>query len=107
MKWPDWYALVILALASFRLYRLAAEDTILDRPRNWLVRLPPHWQEGDQIPRNYRDGLGAFIACPWCLGFWIAAAVWGCWYLTPDWTTGLSVPLALSALVGIVADRLI
>jgi len=40
-----WVALILLA-ASFRIWRLLADDEILERPRYWLVRLPRGWQEG-------------------------------------------------------------
>lgn len=105
MKIPDWYVLLLLALASFRIYRLLAEDTILDGPRARLLRLGS-WQEGQPTPPTYRARLGEFIVCSWCIGFWVSLAVWGCWYVEPGWTTGLSAPLAISTLVGLVADRL-
>lgn len=104
MRWPDWYELVLLSLAVFRVYRLLAEDTILDRPRAWLLGLGL-WHEGQPIPRSYRATLGEFITCGWCLGLWISFAAWGCWWLAEDVTVAISVPLAISAIVGLIADR--
>lgn len=100
MSIPDWYALVLLALASFRSWRLLAEDDILDRPRRYVTRLGSTWQkEGDQLPKDYRMGLNNFLTCPWCLGFWMALAWWGAWQAWPHGTLVVSVPLALSALL--------
>jgi hypothetical protein len=67
---PSWWEFLLLSLAIFRLYRLIAEDTILDRPRRYLLRLDPNWrQEGDEEGDRYRAEWGYFITCPWCLGF--------------------------------------
>lgn len=102
MKIPDWWTFAILALASFRLWRLAAEDEIFQIPRRKLVRLPVEWEEGELIPDGYRIELAKFISCPWCLGLHISVVLWLLWLWQPEWTTGLSVPLALSAVVGLV-----
>ena len=103
MRTPDWWVFLLLSLAVFRIWRLAAEDEILQRPRRWLVRLPAEWEEGEFIPEGYRIELAKFISCPWCLGFWISIAFWLLWLWQPEWTTGLSVPLALSAIAGLIA----
>lgn len=97
-----WIALLLLG-ASYRIWLLLAEDTILDRPRRWVVGLDPGWEEGLTLPERYRLGLARFITCPWCLGFWVALAVWGLWQIDEHWIEVFSVPLALSAAVGIVA----
>jgi hypothetical protein len=100
-----WIALILVA-ASYRIWRLLADDIILDRPRNWVVRLPRGWEEGDPIPASYRIELANFITCPWCFGFWITLAVWVIWQIEPHWTTILLVPFALSAAVGITRINL-
>ena len=66
MTTPGWYPLVLLALAAYRTYRLAATDTILERPR---ARIPQRFME--------------FVECPWCLGFWIALCWWAGYQITP------------------------
>lgn len=101
MKIPDWWTFAILALAAYRLWRLASEDEILSAPRQKLVHLPTNWQEGDPIPDGYRIELAKFISCPWCFGAHITFWVWLLWLWQPLWTTGLSVPLAVSAVVGL------
>lgn len=105
---PGWWQFLLLSLAVFRVYRLIAEDTILDRPRRWLLRLGD-WQDGDgedNIPAEYRDKWGLFITCPWCLGFWLSVVTWVAWLLFPTETVWLAVPWALSAAVALINKNL-
>lgn len=80
---------VLLAAAAYRTWRLLSIDTILDRPRDWLL--------------HGRPGLDAFVACPWCLGFWVSAAWWGFWAVDPELSLVATVPWAISAAVGLIA----
>ena len=103
MSIPDWYVLILLALASYRTWRLLAEDEILDAPRNRLLRLDPKWEkEGDPTGPDYREWLGKFLSCPWCFGFWITLAWWIAWQIDGFWTTVFAVPMAISALVPLI-----
>ena len=104
MKTPDWWTLLLLGLAAYRLFRLISEDTIMDIPRAWLVALPFNWKPGQRIPGGYRQRLAEFLVCPWCLGFWISLALWGAWQLWPHGTLVVSGLLALSTLVGLLAQ---
>lgn len=58
--------LTILALASFRLTRLVTLDDF-----------PPVQKARDALLRRYgKDGvIGSLVACPWCSGAWLSAAV--------------------------------
>jgi hypothetical protein len=104
MTTPNWYQLVLLALASFRIWRLLAEDTVLDTPRRALLRLGKTWErEGDPVPADYRAGWGSFISCAWCLGFWISLAWWGAFQWDEHWTVVVAVPWAISAAAGMIA----
>lgn len=105
MSVPGWYPLVLLALAAFRTWRLLAEDDITDGPRRYVTRLGSWQKEGDSLPKEYRVRLNDFLACPWCLGFWLALGWWGAWEIWPHGVTVAAVPLALSALVPL-ANRL-
>lgn len=98
MKIPNWYELILLALASWRSYRLASEDEVLSRPRKWLLGLSG-WQEGSPTPLSYREELALFLTCPWCLGAWLAVAWWGLYELQPHWTVVAAVPWSISALL--------
>lgn len=89
MSVPGWYELVLLSLAAFRTWKLVGEDTILDRPRNAITKRSAY--------------VETMLECPWCAGFWISLAWWGAWEAWPHITLVASVPLAISALVGIIA----
>ena len=93
---PGPYVAILLAVASYRLWRLIAEDDIFDRPRRWILNLG-YWQEGEPAPDGYREKLAELITCPWCLGFWIALGWWGAWLWLEAWAVFAAVPWALSA----------
>ena len=103
MSIPNWYELILLALAAWRVFQLLAEDAILGRPRRYVTRLPRRWKEGDTIPKAYREELALFIECPYCAGFWIALVWWGAFQLWEHGTLVVAVPLAISA--GVVAGE--
>jgi hypothetical protein len=98
MNIPDWWETVILGLAAWRVFHLLAFDDILDRPRRYITRLGPKWEnEGDPVPSNYRVRLANFLVCPFCFGFWIALSWWGAWIIWPHETLVAGVPFMLSA----------
>lgn len=90
----DLILIVLLALASYRLTRIAVEDTVADAPRAWLeARLPAFWYSG--------------LTCYWCLGTHISGAVAIIATLSsltslPLWLTWLAV----ATLTGIIAERI-
>ncbi len=106
MTWaiPNWYALSLLGLAAFRLWRLLAEDDILNRPRDRLSEwsLLGHWDREGEPGNPAMD----FVMCPWCFGAWIAVGWWLTWIWQPHWTLVIAIPFALSALVGLIGSRL-
>lgn len=106
MSVPSPWIALLLAAASFRIWRLLSEDTILDTPRRWVVNLPKNWEEGMQIPPNYRDKLAELINCPWCLGFWVSLVMWGLWQIDEHWVEVFATPFAISAAVGIIRTKL-
>jgi len=106
MSLPGAWQTILLALAAYRIFRLLSEDTILDRPRKWLVRLPANWDESISIPDDYRLGLAKFISCSLCMGFWISVSVWLLWQLNGHWTEVLATPFAISALVVFMVEKL-
>jgi hypothetical protein len=107
MSIPYWWDALLLTVAAWRLFHLLAFDDILDKPRRHVTRLSPNWKnEGDATGEHYRAALANFIVCPYCLGFWVAAAVWGLWLAFPTETEFAAVPLAFNAgLIG--AQRLL
>lgn len=118
---PVW--LIINALVAFRLTRLWVDDTLppLPRLRHWLrLRMDEGWQRRTQ----YTPSMGAvevdkrrrtkdlyddmppatyLLDCYWCAGFWISLGTTLAASLLPAtvWAL-LAVPLALSALVGLL-----
>jgi hypothetical protein len=104
---PSPWPFALLVLAAYRVWRLLAEDTILDRPRGWLYGAAG-WdpESGDEPPPGFRAKLALFVSCPWCSGAWICAAVWAFWSWQPHWMLVVCVPFAISAAGGIVAKNL-
>jgi hypothetical protein len=80
---------LLIALATHRLWRLAALDYITDGLRD---RLAP-----EETKRR------VLISCPWCLGTWLTAAVWAItWAATPlevPWLV-LAAATSLTGLLG-------
>jgi uncharacterized protein DUF1360 len=80
---------VVVSLAAWRTWHLAAEDDILNRPRRWVVKHGPSW--ADEL-----------IECPYCLGFWISLAYSAAWWAVGDDLRFVVVPLAVAAVVPII-----
>ena len=107
MKIPNWYELILLAAAAYRLWRLLALDDIFDRPRRWFLRLGDTWEkDGDPVPDSYRAGWAEFLLCPWCLGAWLSLGWWIGFQAWPHAAVVVAVPFAISALVGAAAQAL-
>ena len=109
MDYPEWWQFLLLALAAFRVWRLIAEDTILDGPRQWALGLGYRWADGDPIPEKYREHWGIFLLCPWCSGFWISGILLGVYCAVAGWIGFLGFFVtwfALSALVGLIRGNL-
>jgi hypothetical protein len=117
---PEPYQFVLLALIAYRLWRLIAEDDVLEGPRRRLVRLPRNWRgasgdrPADSIPSAYRETLALWLTCPWCAGAWVCLVVYGFWMATVgewpdtagDVTVAAGIWFALSALVGFQRAKL-
>lgn len=111
---PPLYEYALLCLAAYRLWRLLAEDDILDRPRRWLMRLPQDWDDGDAIPREYRNEWALFLTCPWCAGAWVSLLTYIGWMSTlgeyPSSVTegfvAAGVWFSISTVVGLIRVRL-
>jgi hypothetical protein len=104
VRTPDWWAVLLLAGASFRMWRLLAEDTIFDTARRRLMRLPTGWVDGDPIPPEYRAGWAEWLTCGWCSGLFVSAGWLAAWYAWEDGTTTAAALLTISAAVGFAAE---
>lgn len=84
---------VLIALAAFRLWRLAAVDSITE-PFHGRLRASTH---------PVAQWFDSLVSCPWCLGFWLATALtWGVWWLAHPYTAVEAAVMmwAASALTG-------
>lgn len=129
MRTPNWIELAVLALGIFRIVRLVGWDDITARVRAWVTVSDASYDtwievqhaaeqrdesfqtfisrsEGTTPPSPFRWWLARLIRCPWCLGVWLTIPVWLCWLSWPDGTVGAMTPLALMAVVGLVAKNL-
>jgi hypothetical protein len=85
MQNPSWLEFSLLGLASWRTWALLSSDSILDRPRRYLARRP---------------AVGEFLECPYCSGFWVAAAWWGAYQI---WPHGSVIAASLWAIASVPA----
>ncbi len=94
----------LLALGAFRLTRLAGWDDVTHPARRALLGVT---DDGRPVRgRTARWRLAAWAHCPWCVGFWISVAVYAAWRVAPAATLVAMTPLAISALVGLIAKNL-
>lgn len=90
---------LLMALATFRLIRLASYDVITKFIRDAVERAP----EG-----TFAGTFSALIHCPWCTGLWFAFFVVFFYYATPiAWPIILILALAGLASLFQVAANLI
>lgn len=94
---PEWFtpfALVLDALAVFRLTRLVTRDSLPPLP--WLR---------DRVTDRWGDRAVADLAvCPWCLSWWVAVVVLALHAVAPTWWPWVAAALACSAVAGLLAD---
>jgi hypothetical protein len=58
-------AVILIGLASYRLWRIVGRDQIADPIRVWLIN-----REG-----RFWTFVGDLLHCAWCLGWWLAGAI--------------------------------
>lgn len=122
---PTAWQFTLLALAAYRLTRLAGWDDfpLAARARAWVTKetwtltqeqkicaafdVPPELLGLTSPEPEYgRPVLSHFLRCPFCVGFWISLATYGCWLAFPTETLYAAVPFALSGAVGLIAKNL-
>lgn len=87
---------VLLGLAGFRLWRLAAVDSIT------------YWFHGRLRASTHPvvQWFDTLVSCPWCLGFWITTALtWGTWAIAHPYTAteAFIITWAASTVTGLTA----
>jgi hypothetical protein len=92
----DITTLIILALASFRLARLLTVDVIMDSLREWVwKKRPPHTHK-----------FGYLFTCNWCMSIWTSSLITVCYTIVPTATIIVALPFALSAVAGLITNKL-
>lgn len=96
LAWVSSVWLLVHALAAYRLTRLWTRDSLppLPRFRQYV------------LDRWGNKAWAELVDCPWCAGFWISlgVALAASSPISAAWQW-LSVPLAISAVVGMLAAR--
>jgi hypothetical protein len=91
---PTPFQFIVLALATYRLARLITIDVIFEWLRNRIwKRFPPS------------TTFGYLFTCVWCMSIWFASLITISYTIEPAITTLICVPLALSAVAGIITAR--
>lgn len=85
------FALIVAALAAYRITRLLIDDEVIERPRNWVLDRFPLW-------------LDNLFTCYWCIGFWVSVLVLAFAWNVPA-SSWVLAPFAISAVVGLIAER--
>lgn len=89
-------ALIILALAVFRITRLITTDVIFDRPRTRLFKkFPPE-----------TSTFGYLFTCNWCMSIWVSSLLVIPYTIIPTATIIAALIPALSAVAALIAARL-
>ena len=100
--------LVVLTLVSFRITRLLIDDTILDRPRQWVER--KFMPRGGIKRRAGHPKLLELMGCNWCLGIYVSLWVVGValWFMPIPYYVAMWVAVAAGqSLIYLVHDALI
>jgi hypothetical protein len=108
---PEPFEFLLLALGGFRVVRLISADTITEKFREWLTgwddeEAPTISDEQRAKHSRLRVYVSTLIRCPWCVGFYLAMGFYGLWLVLPSAVLVACVPLALSALFGLIAKNL-
>ena len=113
---PSLGVVVVLALAAFRLTRLATTDTITDPWRGWLFRWawdaenPTDDGDGHMVPTaraGWRTWAWTLATCQWCLGVWLALGVYAGWRWGGDVARAVVVVFAIAGAQGALAQFVI
>lgn len=91
---PTPIQLILLALATYRLARLFTIDTIFESLREFVWK-----RKGPETKTGY------LFTCVWCMSIWFGSLL-TIWYTIDSATVVIfSIPLALSAVAGIITAR--
>jgi len=91
----DLIGFTLLALATYRIGKLIIEDVIFEKIREKIFKKFP--------PESTKTGY--FFTCYWCTSLWVATLLTVGYILVPSVMLIISLPLALSAVVGILSEK--
>jgi len=91
----DLLAFALLALATYRIGKLIIEDVIFEKIREKIFKKFP--------PESTKTGY--FFTCYWCTSLWVATLLTVGYILVPSIMLIICLPLALSAVVGILSEK--
>ena len=123
---PDPWVAAVLVLAIVRLVRLVSYDHFppVARLRGWvtgahdtvtgsLADRQGLTNDPGRVETTHRRPLVyELVSCVWCVGFWIALAVYGCWLAAghpgdvggySSWALYIAAPCALNTAAALVA----
>lgn len=86
-----WFLFIVLSLATWRVTRVLALDSIIKEPREALDKAllgdDTYIEKNEEWPINmWRRKALQWLRCPWCMSVWVAAGYLGLWCLVKqDW----------------------
>jgi hypothetical protein len=114
---PDATLLVVYALCVFRLTRLVTTDTISDSLREAIRQLATgtfiRWKrhgavayaETRETLRGPWSAVFSIVTCDWCSSVWISAGCACGWIYGRSWFNFVAIVFALSAVAGVLRER--
>lgn len=114
----------LLSFGSYSITRLIVTDgfPLFAKPREWVKeRFPPEGYTSKTKPprgKANRPGggntwyvyeghwIGDLIDCPWCAGWWVGLGTLTAYWFQPAVTLLVLTPLALRAVIGVIANKL-
>lgn len=111
---PDALALLVIALAAFRLTRFLVRDSLMgfgpESGSRMSVRVDAFAYDPEGLDRSYLRGkVGDLATCNWCLGFHVSWVLLCAWYQLAPWELGVqgwTVAFAIAGVQGFIASRM-
>lgn len=108
------FLFIVLALATFRVSRLIALDSLTEPVREWLrvkgsleqIRHTPQGEERRVLFVGLWGWIFRLVTCIWCVSIWVSAAIVVLMRFGGGWFEYIAFALALSSIAGITSERL-
>lgn len=99
----------MLVLGAYRVTRLIGWDELAPVAKLRSRATGARYDDSSGVDEEWkfdRPTLAHFLACPFCLGFWVSLAVYVAWLSAPTPTLYAMTPFAISGAVGLLAKNL-